>query len=103
MSEMDEWFDQMLRRDLERALNPAAPIDEEDIRRWTCFSCGRPCTQAHHGDYFHDDDRCFNLIPVPTSLLELGDLGLSQDAEKKAFRAETEARAKQRGLLEERK
>jgi len=47
-------------------------IAEEDIRYWTCFSCGGKLTQAHHGDYFHtdSDSTCNDTIPVPTSLVE---------------------------------
>ncbi|MGB7587872.1 MAG: hypothetical protein WBM00_04110 [Solirubrobacterales bacterium] len=51
---------------------PGAGISELDIRAWTCFSCGGELTQAHPGDYFHTnpDSKCFDPIPVPTSVLE---------------------------------
>ncbi len=47
-------------------------VAEEDIRDWTCFSCGGKLTQAHHGDYFHNDpdSTCNDTIPVPTSLVD---------------------------------
>lgn len=47
-------------------------IRELEIRDWTCFSCGDALTQAHEGDYFHDDaeNECAEVIPVPTSLVQ---------------------------------
>jgi hypothetical protein len=59
-------------------------LTETEIRAWTCFSCGRPLTQAHEGDYFHTDEgsECTNTIPVPMSLVQ----GLPQTMETKQHR-----------------
>lgn len=56
---------------LETSERAGTGLREAEIQDWTCFSCGRKLTQAHEGDYFHDDDStCFDPIPVPTSLVE---------------------------------
>lgn len=56
---------------LETPERVGAGLREAQIQDWTCFSCGKKLTQAHEGDYFHDDDStCFDPIPVPTSLVE---------------------------------
>jgi hypothetical protein len=51
---------------------PGTGLAEADIDAWVCFSCGRPLTQAHEGDYFHtaEDHGCTGAVPVPRSLVE---------------------------------
>jgi hypothetical protein len=57
----------------ERDERLGAGLREAEIQDWTCFSCGDALTQAHEGDYFHTDpdSKCFDSIPVPTSLIKV--------------------------------
>lgn len=88
MDGLQEMWDREFAEDCKRAEDASAPLYEEDIQRWTCFVCGQPCTWAHHGDFFHSESEagCFELIPVPTALIEVGSLEVARVVAKTEFR-----------------